>query len=312
MYYPFFRGKQFELVLLREQASFLAANNIRPIIEPVKENLASLNRVISEFVNNDVKFTLIINPTCGELESDSDSIFELAGTFASYNGLSLGYTIDAYCDQNKAKQLIMKNPDNNFSMIHYGFSDGKGLSNTLKDIKNIKQHIFVEKYSGKMYRRWFEGRGTSKILIRDGFIVRKNKDYPDSEHFSDLHITYKDEKMDGFGDFLIVGDEYSEAGGPAYAVAIHLTYLDEEEDMHVRHFVSDTQDSPLDPARKFGEALYKLVNALRERHSLIYQSRACHEYIDLQSRDHFPGLGYVKKLSMQHHLELIADFLRKK
>ena len=30
--------------------------------------------------------------------------------------------------------------------------------------------------------------------------------------------------MDGFGDFLIVGDDYSDTGGPAYAVAIHLTF----------------------------------------------------------------------------------------
>jgi hypothetical protein len=31
--------------------------------------------------------------------------------------------------------------------------------------------------------------------------------------------------MDGFGDFLIVGDDYSESGGPAYAIAIHLTFI---------------------------------------------------------------------------------------
>ena len=35
--------------------------------------------------------------------------------------------------------------------------------------------------------------------------------------------------MDGFGDFLIVGEDYSEAGGPACAVAIHLTFIDPDQ-----------------------------------------------------------------------------------
>ena len=40
-----------------------------------------------------------------------------------------------------------------------------------------------------------------------------NKDHPDIEMFSDLHITYEDIGMTGFGDFLIAGDEYREGGG---------------------------------------------------------------------------------------------------
>ena len=35
---------------------------------------------------------------------------------------------------------------------------------------------------------------------------------------------------------MIVGDDYMESGGPAYAVAIHLTYLNKEGDMFIRHF----------------------------------------------------------------------------
>ena len=70
--------------------------------------------------------------------------------------------------------------------------------------------------------------------------------------------------MSGFGDFLIVGDEYSESGGPAYTIAIHLTYIDFDQDeaMHVRHFLSDRQDTPKDPGGKFSEALTKLVCVL--------------------------------------------------
>jgi len=67
--------------------------------------------------------------------------------------------------------------------------------------------------------------------------------------------------MDDFGDFLIAGDEFSEGGGPAYAVALHLTLIDEEEDedMFVKHYISDRTNTPDDPAGKFLEALAKVV-----------------------------------------------------
>ncbi len=117
--------------------------------------------------------------------------------------------------------------------------------------------------------------------------------------------------MDGFGDYLIVGDEYSESGGPAYAVAIHLTYLGNDDDMFVYHFISDQTDSPTDPGGKFLEALKKLVKEINKPKSLIFKSRACQEYQDLYQKKHYPGLGTVKKLSMQHHIELIADFIKR-
>jgi hypothetical protein len=39
MYHPYFRGKQYELITVRETAPVLAASNFVPIIEPVKEAL---------------------------------------------------------------------------------------------------------------------------------------------------------------------------------------------------------------------------------------------------------------------------------
>jgi hypothetical protein len=151
------------------------------------------------------------------------------------------------------------------------------------------------------------------VLIRDGFVQRTNREHPEIEHFSDLHITYEDEGVDDFGDFLIVGDEFMEAGGPAYAVAIHLTFIDsnEDDDMFVKHYISDRTETPTDPAGKFMEALHKLVNDVARPTSGIYGSEAIEEFEDLHRREHYPGLGYVKKLSMQHHIELIADFLER-
>jgi len=141
-------------------------------------------------------------------------------------------------------------------------------------------HIFIEGHCGKLYRRKFaEGE---RVLLRDGFIRRTNRDHPEIESFSDLHITYIEENVDGFGDFLIVGDDYFESGGPAYAVAIHLTFIDPTQDseMYIYHFKSDRTSTPTDPAGKFAEALEKLVREVKKPGSHILRTTAVEEFLE--------------------------------
>jgi hypothetical protein len=104
--------------------------------------------------------------------------------------------------------------------------------------------------------------------------------------------------MTGFGDFLIVGDSYCEGGGPAYAVAIHLTFIDPDKDdvMYVYHFVSTTKDTPTDPAGKFAQALKKLIDKLNTGNSKLLETDAIKEFREFYAKGHFPDLGYVKKL----------------
>ena len=105
--------------------------------------------------------------------------------------------------------------------------------------------------------------------------------------------------------------DYTEGGGPAYAVAIHLTFIDPDADevMYIYHFVSTTKDTPTDPAGKFAQALDKLVKKLDGGTSHLFDSSAIKEFRDLHKKGHFPGLGSVKKLSMNHHIETLANFL---
>lgn len=86
-------------------------------------------------------------------------------------------------------------------------------------------------------------------------------------------------------------------------MAIHITYKKNDEEIWTRHYVSDTQDSPSNPGGKFKEALQKLVDDVNGG-GMPHQTDAIAEFMDLHTSQHFPGLGVVKKLSMQHHLEL--------
>jgi hypothetical protein len=310
MYYPYFRGKKNELKLLRERASFIANNNIHPILEPVRENVSPLSKTLKELAKYEVQLVLVVNPQNGELKTNPQPILKLSqDQLKGYVGLSLGYIVTAQTDKSKLKEDIQRKSDYSASIIHYGYADGNGLATSLQGLANIKEHIFIEGYAGKLYRKHFKNGGKPHVLIRDGFQIRKNETYPDTEHFSDLHLTYTDEGVQDFGDFLIVGEKYMDRGFAAYAVAIHLTYLDQDNDMHIRHFVSDRSGSTADQAGKFLEALNKLVAEINRSGSHIYHSEACGEYTYLHKIGHFPGLGYLKKLSMQHHLELIANYL---
>lgn len=313
MFYPYLRGKQFELILVRDNAQFLADNRIHPIIEPVKEDFTSLIRAMEALNEKNTPYTLIVNPKAGQSPIDSLTINALIDdTFSESRNFSIGYILTAESNINPLIEMLRKHPERNFSLIHFGFTEGQKLAEEIISYENINRHIFIDGYAGKLYQKHLKKIGIERVLIRNGFKAqKKNALYPPNEHFSDLHITYTEENMDGFGDFLIVGDDYTETGGPARAITIHLTYLQKDHDMFIFHFVSDRTDSPTDHGGKFFEALTKLVREFKKPNSLIFKSKAIEEFCKFYVSQHFPGLGFVKKLSMQHHLELMASYLNR-
>ncbi len=274
MYYPYLRGKQFELIMLREQAALMSlSGEIHPVIEPVRENFTMLERTLEALEAADVKYTLIVNSQVASTNVKQEDILSFIEQMTSNRCLTLGYILNSTTSLTVLDQFVSNNSDTLIALVHYGFSNSKELASLVQNHNNIKSHIFVDRFAGKRYQRKFKSNGVKRILLRDGFKTQKrNSDYPPSEHFSELHLTYEDEGMDGFGDFLIVGDEYSETGGPAHAVAIHLTYIDDDEDMCIYHFISDRTDSPVDPGGKFLEALEKLIAELRKKDTLLFSS----------------------------------------
>ncbi len=194
------------------------------------------------------------------------------------------------------------------AFIHAGFSDAKGLAVELGTLTKTDRHIFVDGNGVKLSAKHF--KNACRVLLRDGFKRRKNKDYPPVEPFSDLHATFEDEGMDGFGDFLIVGDEFAEGGGLPLVLAIHLTFIDPDQDdmMQIYHFKSKFHVTQKDPAGKFAEALAEMIKAIDAPGSKVYETEAVLEFRELFKKKHFPGLGYIKKLSMSHHIQTQAIY----
>lgn len=312
MYYPYFRGKQYELITIRETASLMAASEFTPIIEPVKQALNGLQKTLVNVCDAKGSAIVIVNPHYGDHSEDGDEISALLkAQFSNKQRISAGILLKSNMSVKEVLSYCKEHSGHPLTLIHAGFTNAKGIVDGLGSaIKNITQ-VFIEPYCGKLYRRHFGD--CNRVLIRDGFQRRRNKDHPDIEPFSDLHITYRDEGMNGFGDFLTAGDDYLESGGPAYAIAIHLTFInpDMDDEMYIYHFKSERQDTPTDPAGKFIEALREMMKTLKNPASNVYETEAVLEFRELYERKHFPGLGHAKKLSMKHHIETLSLYITK-
>jgi hypothetical protein len=311
MYYPYFRGKQFDLLTIRDCAGLMAEAGFTPIVEPVKEGLNGLRRAIDAVNIAGGQLILIVNPANGEHTHDPAALAafmhdELNGHANIHPGVLLTEDLPvadvmALCNGYAGRQI---------TLIHNGFTDARALADQLDQAAFELRHVFIG--DNRLYRRHFKGE--QRILIRDGFERRANRKHPEYERFSDLHVTFEEEGMTGFGDFLIVGDDYSDTGGPAYSVAIHLTCIDpsKDDEMFIHHFKSIRYETPTDPAGKFAEALEKLAAEVNSEHTNVRRTKAVEEFLALHASAHFPGLGFAKKLSMNHHIETLAAFFRQK
>jgi len=287
----------------------MAARDFVPIIEPGKEGLKGLDRALKTICEADGQGIVIVNPQHGALSGDGGGITTmLTKDYLDKKTITAGILLTNGMTVEEAMTYYGEHKDHAPTFIHAGFTHAKALADALED---EPRHVFFADYTNKTY--WKHFTKGKRVLLADGFKRRRNADYPKTEPFSDLHLNYTDDGWDGFGDFLIVGDDYSESGGPAYAVAIHLTYIDPdaENQMFIYHFVSDSNATPTDPAGKFAEALDKLIAKLNTGKSHLVGGEAIQEFLELHGKGHFPGLGSIKKLSIKHHIETLADYLGK-
>ena len=151
---------------------------------------------------------------------------------------------------------------------------------------------------------------TGKQIIRldDCFKSRvRNADYAleVDELFSEEPFFYAEEgNLDGYSDYTTLPSEYIEGGMLPYALAIHLSYRKNEEQLYVHHFVSDSNETNSDIRGKFREAARKVAPFYEGKH----QTEAVKEIIEkANASEGYPGLGYLKKLSVKNHLELILS-----
>lgn len=306
MYFPYLRGRQFELIALRELVEKgVLSSRITPIIEPVKLS-STLVKTIETYGKNSKQLAIITNPKVGSFSSDAkeeknQKLKEsLSASLKENNNILYMYLLRA---SSKPEKFIAKHADNMGTICND--KDAIPVYETNFSETDIKFNLIPDE-SG--FRRKVR---KNRVLLADKFNKQeRNNDYIeiDDEPFSEDHLYYSEDGYVGFADYSVVGEGYNETGFAPYAVAIHIVYFDTDESLRVKHFVSDSNDDISDPAGKFQEALEKLVEWNEEKQ---LDTVAMKEFEDLYRREAYPGLGTVKKLSIMHHLELIGRYLDK-
>ena len=316
MYYPFFYGKQFELLAIREFSNLVSPERIFPIIEPVKNNFNSLESACKALQERGFHFIVIVNPSCGELIDSAEQIDAFLNKTNCFNGYChKGFLVTQDTIVNHIQHLT-RDWGEGYYLIHDALSnDFSGIYEFIQNNnEKIAGHVFYRNNIPDIKIKSIKKLDKQKafVSLQDGFIKRKNADYPLQEFFSDQHILYADQ-FTGFSDYLMVGREYSETGGPAYAIAIHLTFLDKNDDdiMKIFHFKSNSFADYKNPGKKFLEALSRMFNTIDAcPEGLVFNSSALQDYRRLNNEGHYPGLGALKKLSMIHHIQTLDYFLK--
>ena len=303
MYFPYLRGRQFELIALRELAEQnLISNHIFPIIEPVKLS-STLTKTLKIYQENNRNAAIIYNPCVGGLSNEilnnhsenkiCKNLAEIAKESTILKAFHLEKSIKAIAEELSNIILIATEREDS---VYY---------NDIYEAKTEPKYTLMPDESD--FRRNI--RNHNRVLLADNFIKRtRNVDYynnPDEFYTSD-HLYYKTDDYVGFADYSVVGNDYTESGFAPYAVAIHIVYFDGKNNMRVHHFISDTNDDYTDTTGKFYEALKKLIEWNKEKQ---LDTCAIKEFQKLYDEQTYPGLGTVKKLSIMHHIELVSRFL---
>jgi hypothetical protein len=155
MYHPYFRGKQFELITVRETAPLLAASHFVPIIEPVKEALRGLDRTLQAVCEANGRAVVIVNPHHGDHSEDGVDISALLQDgFADAPSVAAGILLTHEMTVAEALACCEEHQEHALTLVHAGFTDGKALAAGLGKWLPNTRHVFVEKHGGGMlYRR---------------------------------------------------------------------------------------------------------------------------------------------------------------
>lgn len=310
MYYPYLRGKQFELKALREIAQENPNNAyLCPIIEPVKSNFNTLNIAIHDMKEGDMRFALVLNPMEGDFTIDKADVLENVREELTGADWMPALIYKYNCRQIQS-MIDEKALDNLYVIFKEGidFEQDSELQELIND--NRIKAVVTAKADTRVSKRKLQNLDKAIIRMDDNFHEQKrNVDYIDipEEQFTEEPFYYSDDGFDGFSDYTTLPKNFVEGGTLPYAIAIHFTFKVNQM-VKIRHFVSDSNFDQSNIQGKFAEAGRKAIEFFDE-HSDYFRSSAIQDLVDYISNGKYPGLGVLKKLSVKHHLQLVSHIL---
>ncbi len=308
MYYPYLRGKQFELIALREFAMMFPDNGkIVPIIEPIKLSLSGLIKAVEVMFKEKLMFALILNPNDGDFKREESNILSDIHILSE----NPNKWIPAFIYQENSDEILSCVNNQGLNNIMIIFKKEVELDGGLREfLSNSKIEYIVDgKPDARTFKRRLLDLGKKIIRLDDCFEERRrNVDYLNclDEKFTEEHRFYLGDGFYGISDYTVLPSNFIDGGMLPYAVAIHLTYEKNKDEIFVHHFVSDTNDDQSNIQGKFAEATRKVKEFFSVREK---KTNSIDELIMFLDENKYPGLGVIKKLSIKNHIELMNKIL---
>jgi len=309
MYYPYLRARQFELIALRELAcENVIQDLITPILEPVKETFSNISLAAKIFKDQKLNAYLILNPTVGKKSGDVDNYLEYLN---SDEGKVFKPAFHYYKNSDYIKNAVHKYDLKDCMLICYSNFIEDEHFRALCEEEYISHIVLFEPHRYRGLDRYLKALGKNYICLNDSFERQlKNADFLDiaAHKFTEEHLYYNDEGYQGFSDFTVLPSEFIDGGSTPRAVVIHFTYVNEQEEnqIWIRHFTSNTNDSIANVQGKFAEAAQKAINFCDENE---LDNSAIAELRTYYVNGKYPGLGIVKKISIKNHLNIVCNYL---
>ena len=275
-YFPFIRGKQYDLVALQEVARRgLISANIVPILEPVKD-IAGLTKVTQTFAQAQLPLAVITNPQVGTygLLAQPRYVMDLKGSV---------FAARYFEPENSAVLTIAQTATQAQLLQHQS-----GLTVVPNEARVRRLHLPHAIYLEDHFTTW--GHTENYHLLQDEIYQFAPATLPGM----------------GFSDYPLTSGQYFEQGYPQRAIALHLVYPAGKQ-LRLHHFVSVNNDDYQQPQAKFFEAASQLAPWLTQHPEA--NSAGLQELISLYQQQHFPAMGSLRKLQLMHHLEVIGRFL---
>lgn len=311
MYYPYLRARQFELLALRELANTPGIGDyICPVLEPVKATTNNLQLANEKFLQFNLKPYLILNPAVGDTAGDTNFYIKFLNELDETSFRPALLYRDNY---DFIVKVIQKFAYDDILIIAFeDFVNEEGIKNLLK-LEKISTVMLLNPSRNRRLDKHIKKSDKKYIRLDDLFETQaKNADYLniDAHKFSEEHIYYKDDSFDGYSDFTLLPMLYDDSGFLPWAIVIHWSYLnkDQENEIWVRHFTSETNYSPANIQGKFQEAAEKACNFLATNDA--YNNIAALELKGYYNKSRYPGLGTIKKLSIMNHILINLKYLK--
>lgn len=293
IYYPYLRGRQFDLAALSTFTE-TATPNVVPIIEPVRD-VPALPKLLSRAHQNGQSLAVIKNPQVDHYNYQAAKRYPIDDLFR-FPEIKPAYILTPLLPSEQLENSLV-------IVQHYAdlklFIDHDWLPNSATILAPPEARI-RRLLAGRNFGHLFDhyqvpDHSAEFSRLTDSFF---SNDWQFAEQYGET----------GFSDYLTQGAPYFERGHASRTVTLHLIYLSNQQ-IRIRHFVSDQHEDFKHQREKYFEALTKAVAWINTL-SPVNQTPATAQLLQLADEHHFPGMGVLKSLTIQHHLTIMSRHMQ--